>query len=178
MRRVVLTIGIIVIVVVVAGLTVIYGGMYNVAATEEHNAITLWMLETLTDNSIYSRSSEVEVADNLDDSTMIQQGFEHFDHMCVQCHGAPGIGPDEFSKGLYPTAPSLKNEVEEWTDQSLFWITKHGIKMTGMPAFGDVVDDGEMWKIVAFVRTLPEVGYYDYLDRRELAEQDGHQHEH
>ncbi len=168
MRRVLLTVGISFVAVIVIGLSIIYGGLYNVAATEEHTAPTLWILETLTDNSIETHAEGVTAPDMLDDSATVQAGFELFDQLCRTCHGAPGIGPDRFAAGLYPAAPSLKNEVEEWSDAELFWITKHGIKMTGMPAFGDVVNDDDVWKIVAFVRTLPGVGYYDYLDRRDV----------
>jgi len=178
MRRVLLTIGLIAVICVVSLLSIIYGGMYDIAATSKHNAVTLWAINTLTDNSIRSNAADINVPPNLDDSAKVADGFEHYDEMCVTCHGAPGIGPDEFAAGLYPKAPSLIEPVEEWNDAELFWITKHGIKMTGMPAIGDVHSDTDIWNIVAFLKKMPELGYYGYLDLRKAAESAGHSHEH
>jgi hypothetical protein len=38
-----------------------------------------------------------------------------------------------------------------------FWVIKHGIKMSAMPAWGKSLDDARVWDIVAFVRKMPEV---------------------
>ena len=38
-----------------------------------------------------------------------------------------------------------------------FWIIKHGIKMSAMPAWGKTLDDAAIWDLVAFVRKLPEM---------------------
>lgn len=166
MTKVIITAVVVLALVFLIGLLVIYSGWYNVAATSEHNSATLWILETTTDRSIESHAGDIEVPP-LSDSAMVARGFDHFDAMCVQCHGAPGIGRDEFAEGLYPLAPTLSAEVEEWSPAELFWITKHGIKMTGMPAFGETHSDDAIWDIVAFLQVLSELGYYDYLEMRD-----------
>jgi mono/diheme cytochrome c family protein len=160
-------IAIVIIVVLAVGLFIIYinSGMYNIAATSEHTGLTLSIINTTVDNSIRKHADGIEVPD-LTDSAMIMEGFNHFDEMCVTCHGAPGISKDEFAVGLYPEAPSLLEEVEDWSPAELFWITKHGIKMTGMPATGDVHGDEEIWNIVAFMVKLPDVTRADYIKMR------------
>ena len=62
----------------------------------------------------------------------------------------------EISRGLYPRAPELRRETD-LTPAELFWIIKHGVKMTGMPAWGVTHDDQLLWDVVAFVRKLPEL---------------------
>lgn len=52
------------------------------------------------------------------------------------CHGAPGVEPSEAGKGLQPDLPDLAEAVKEWAPAKLFWIVKHGVKMTGTPGFG------------------------------------------
>lgn len=180
MARIVVTVVAVVVIAAAVGLFFMYSGIYNISAMEEHNSLTLWAVETMKDNSIERHAGEID-APALADSAMIAEGFDHFDHSCVECHGAPGIGRDEFANGLYPEAPSLSDEIHEWDAAELFWITKHGIKMTGMPAFGDTHNDEEIWKMVAFLQTLPDLGYYEYLDMRKTGEkkmEDSHDHEH
>jgi mono/diheme cytochrome c family protein len=86
---------------------------------------------------------------------MINTGFAHYKEMCVTCHGAPGVQPDETGKGLYPKPPDLAKSIKGWTPAQLFWITKNGIKMTGMPSFGKTHNDEKIWAIVAFIEKLP-----------------------
>lgn len=184
MKGIILTVLVLIVLGVVAGLLFIYSGVYNIAASEDHNALEKWVLETTMERSIESHAEGIEAPD-LSDSAMLVRGFDHFDAMCVQCHGAPGIGRAEFAEGLNPAPPSLVEAGEEWTASELFWITKHGIKATGMPAFGGSHDDEDIWAMVAFMQTLPDIGYYGYLDLREArsasgsGDEDGHEnHEH
>ena len=65
-------------------------------------------------------------------------------------------------KGLNPQAPNLTDAVKAWTPRQLFWIIKHGVKMTGMPSFGATHDDDDVWSIVAFVEKLPEMSAEQY----------------
>jgi Cytochrome C oxidase, cbb3-type, subunit III len=62
----------------------------------------------------------------------------------------------EISQGLYPRAPELRHGTD-LTPAEQFWIVKHGVKMTGMPAWGITHDDELLWDVVAFVRKLPEL---------------------
>jgi mono/diheme cytochrome c family protein len=76
---------------------------------------------------------------------------------CVYCHGAPGKDPGDIGKGLNPEPPYLADTVSRWSSAELFWIIKHGIKMTGMASYGAVHNDGEIWNLVAFVQRLPKM---------------------
>jgi len=87
-----------------------------------------------------------------DDSTAIATGLDHYRENCVMCHGAPGVAGTELSKGINPPAPSLGKEGDDTPDGELFWVIKHGIRMTAMPAFGPPHTDEEIWKLVAFIR--------------------------
>jgi mono/diheme cytochrome c family protein len=87
---------------------------------------------------------------------VLRGGLAHYKHMCVQCHGAPGVDASEAGEGLNPPAPDLTlGRVQKRTDGELFWLVQNGVRMTGMPAFGATHKDEEIWKIVAFLRHLP-----------------------
>lgn len=139
----------------------IYSGWYNVSANEQENGIMKWILNTTKDRSIEFRSKDITVSD-LNDSSMLKEGFEHYNEMCVSCHGAPGLEETEVSVGLNPTAPYLVKVAKEIDPKELFWITKNGIKMTGMPAWGKTHSDEKIWAIVAFVKKLPNMTAEEY----------------
>ncbi len=141
-------------VVALAGVGYMYSGLYNVAATAPHNALSRWLLQTTQKNSVKAHAEKVGPPPQLTEK-QLGHGVEHFANTCVQCHGAPGVERGELGKGMTPTPPDLSKAVAEWSDQELYWIVKHGIKFAGMPAFGPTHADEELWALVAFLKQLP-----------------------
>lgn len=140
-------------------LVFIYSGLYDVAASTPDAGVVGWALGTIQSRSVHRRAEEVQVPP-LDDPAMVRRGFALYHQLCVTCHGAPGVALSEIGQGLNPEPPELAGEAEE--PGELFWVTKHGIKMTGMPAFGVTHDDEEIWAIVAFLRKMPDMSPEDY----------------
>src|SRR5690606_23018311 len=85
----------------------------------------------------------------------------HYSVACTPCHGAPGVDAAPWLV-LNPPAEPLVDTADRWTDSELYWIVKHGIKMTGMPALGPTHGDDDLWAIAAFVRQLPEMSAETY----------------
>jgi mono/diheme cytochrome c family protein len=111
------------------------------------------------------------------DPAAIAVGMDHYRENCLVCHGAPGIPATEIAKGLNPPSPSLGSEESDTPDGELFWITKHGIRLTAMPAFGPTHTDEEIWKIVAFVRHLPDLTPEEKSYLLEATEDEQHHHQ-
>jgi mono/diheme cytochrome c family protein/cytochrome c2 len=137
-------------------LVVIYSGAYNVAATDQHGALTAWALHTTALHSIDARAADINVPD-LSNQTRIGEGFQLFRDHCVQCHGAPGEPPADFAKGLLPSAPRLEQIGREWNSRTIYWTVAHGIKMTAMPAWEFRLTPDDIWDIVVFVKVLPSL---------------------
>jgi hypothetical protein len=98
--------------------------------------------------------------------------------MCVACHGAPGKERDEVGRGLMPQPPALAKTAPTWSNGELFWILKHGVKMTGMPAFGPTHSDERLWSMVAFLRRLPNLTPEQYYQLEQTVASTGeHSHE-
>ena len=76
--------------------------------------------------------------------------------MCTGCHLAPGVGDNEMRQGLYPKPPNLTERRNRSPAQS-FWIIKHGLKMSGMPAWGVTHDDESIWGLVAVHPATPDL---------------------
>lgn len=160
-------------VLVVGAVVLISSGAYNVAATTPHTRLTEWLLNTTQKRSVASRADEIPHPPTVD-SAMVREGLEEYREMCVTCHGAPGVERGTLGKGINPKPPDLAKEAGEWSDRELFWITKHGIKLAGMPAFGVTHSDEELWAIVAFLRRLETMSAEEY--RRLASEPATHAH--
>ena len=151
----------------------VFSGLANVAASNPENALVEWVLSTTMKRSVSARARNIDAPD-LTDEGRIREGLSQYAGMCVDCHGAPGVEPSGFIRGLNPPAPILVEEVHEWDAAELFWITKHGVKMTGMPAFGHAHSDEEIWAMVAFLQHMPTLSPQEYLI--ELQEAGPHVH--
>lgn len=146
---------------VVAGLAWIWSGTYDIAADAPHWRGTAEVLEQLRERSIGAHAPPLSSVPNLDDAALIAKGAAHYAEMCTGCHLAPGMADTELRQGLYPVAPKLA-EIPPRSPAQQFWIIKHGVKLTAMPAWGLTHDDGIVWAIVAFVQKLPKMTPEEY----------------
>lgn len=145
----------------------IHWGLYNVAADVPHNQSVYSLLATVRDRSIAVRAADIDVPADLSEPGRIASGAGQYVEMCSPCHLAPGMKRTEISRGLYPRAPELRRGSRA-TPAEDFWVVKHGIKATGMPAWGVTHSDKLLWDMVAFLRKLPELtpGQYQALVKR------------
>jgi mono/diheme cytochrome c family protein len=87
------------------------------------------------------------------DDTLIA-GSEIYSEMCARCHGLPGKNPSVLGASFYPPTPQFSTHSSEYTDSELFWIVKHGIRNTGMPAWGRLLSDEDIWRVASVVKRL------------------------
>lgn len=144
-----------------ASSVLIYAGIYNIAADAPHTQALYWLLKTLRERSIAVRAADIRVPADLMDPGRIAAGAAQYSEMCSGCHLAPGMKRTEISQGLYPRAPELRRG-SRLTSSEQFWVVKHGVKMTGMPAWGITHDDELLWDVVAFLKTLPDLTAEEY----------------
>jgi mono/diheme cytochrome c family protein len=158
-------------VLLVAGF--IWSGAYNIAADDEHTRPVYTVLQTMRSRSIAARARAIHPPPELNDRAMIKQGAGNYAAMCSGCHLAPGMAETELSQGLYPAPPALA-KVPAGEPSHQFWVIKHGIKASGMPAWGRSMDDKYIWAMVAFLQQLPELSPARY--QALVATSGGHSH--
>ena len=139
----------------------IYSGAYNVGADDHHTRPVLAMMETLRQRSIHARSKDISVP-NLGDEKLILKGAGQYAAMCTDCHLKPGMSDSEIRPGLYPQPPNLSQVRID--PQDAFWVIKHGLKMSAMPAWGMSHDDATIWSMVAFLQKLPDLTPAQYKE--------------
>ena len=168
---------IIVLVVLALGATIFaWSGLYNIGADDPHWAPTTAAIEMLRHRSIDIRVKDIRVP-NLEDPRRIELGAVNYSGMCTGCHLSPGVEDTEIRPGLYPMPPNLTQEVA-LDPKHDFWIIKHGIKMTAMPAWGKTHTDEQIWNMVAFLQKFPRMTLeqYEKLGGKPPAEDDDHMH--
>jgi mono/diheme cytochrome c family protein len=151
-----------------------YAGRYNVAADEPHWDVTTRALVAIRERSIAVRAADL-TAPNLADPARIALGAEHYVAMCAGCHLAPRMSDNEMRQGLYPKPPNLSERRDRSPAES-FWIIKHGLKMSGMPAWGVTHDDESVWGLVAFLQQLPFLDAAGYAALTEELHDADHEH--
>lgn len=175
-RTAIVTIAALILAVATIAAMAVTAGLYDVAADAPHSALMRNIIVYARERSIESRAGSLQVPP-LTDPKMIADGASDYDEMCTNCHLAPGMADNEMRPGLNPAPPLLfKAPKDEPAEQ--FWVIKHGIKMTAMPAWGVTHSDSEIWNIVAFLQKLPTLSPAQYRTLTQAAaghhKQDGH----
>lgn len=164
MKSWILHIGIFLAVAAVGGALVMGTGVVPIKASSGHWPVTKWLLSFSMSRSVSTHSAGIEPPPGLDDPALVMKGGGHFETGCAPCHGSPVGRPPRIPQHLTPTPPSLAAQVPQWDAEELFYITKHGVKFTGMPAFPTQQRDDEVWAVVAFLQTLPELDAAAYRE--------------
>ena len=138
----------------------IESGSYNIGADDHHTKLTLAVIEQLRERSIAARDGGVPAQPALHFETL-KAGAVHYATLCAGCHLAPGVTKSDIRPGLYPHPPNLAQE-DVQNPQRAFWIIKHGIKMSGMSAWGKTHSDDEIWNMVALLQKLPKLTPGEY----------------
>lgn len=160
------------VVVVLGAFGVIWFGLYNVAADDPHWDSTYRVLDLARTRSIAVRAAGIQVPD-LTDPELIRQGAGNYNSMCTGCHLAPGAADTELSIGMYPKPPGWQ-QLGQTQPREAFWVMKHGVKMSGMPAWGASMDDRYLWGMVALLQQFPRMTQADY--EALVAASPGHSH--
>jgi mono/diheme cytochrome c family protein len=137
-------------------------GFFDVAASKPHTRIVAWVTHETMLHSVRRRAARIK-APAAFRAEQVASGFCLYDRHCVACHGAPAVGRQPWANGLLPGPPYLIDAPRQWSPAELFWITRHGIKMTGMPAWGETLSDPQVWNVVAFVEAMPRMPPQTYL---------------
>lgn len=171
------TIGIFVILLLIVGFLVAASGIIPIKASSGHWAITQWFLHFAMKRSVATYSLGIEVPE-LTRKSLVLRGAGHYETGCRLCHGSPRRhnlritqqsvshqpppALPRITQQMTPHPPYLPPVIPEWSSAELFYIVKHGVKFTGMPAWPAPQRDDEVWAMVAFLRVLPRLDAEEY----------------
>jgi cytochrome c553 len=140
----------------VAAFLVAASGIVPIGASSGHSALTFWVLEFGKRRSIATHTIGLDLPP-LEEPWLVLKGAGHYHDGCRPCHGAPGLRTPRIAAAMTPQPPDLLGRIELYDPDELFYIVKHGIKFTGMPAWPAQERDDEVAAMVAFLRELPQL---------------------
>lgn len=142
----------------VAGYVVLEAGWYSVAATRQHFQPVHTLLEKGMHESVRFHARDVATPPAGSEAAQREQlrrGAGLYRRHCEQCHGGPGVAQHDIGRSMQPLPGPLVDAARRWKPRELYWVTRHGIKMSGMPAWEYRLADEDLWAIVAFLGRLP-----------------------
>lgn len=143
------------------GFLVAASGIIPIKASSGHWAITAWLLDFAKIRSVTTHTLGLKPP-ALDEPGLVLKGAGHYETGCFPCHGSPAVRQPRIARAMTPPPPYLPPEISSWDAEELFYIVKHGIKFTGMPAWPAQQRDDEVWAMVAFLRQLPNLNAETY----------------
>ena len=150
-------------VVAFGGFLFVASGIMPIKASSGHWAITAWFLNFAMRRSVITHSLGMKTP-ALNDAALVAQGAGHYEFGCLPCHGGPDLPQPVVAQHMTPHPPYLPPEISKWEADELFYIVKHGVKFTGMPAWPAQQRDDEVWAVVAFLLKLPGLTAQQYQE--------------
>ncbi len=139
-----------------AGWIVLKSGWYHIGATNQHWQPIHTILEQGMHESVRYHARDV-VVPRLGEAAQLRRGAGLYKENCARCHGGPGTAQEDFGKSMQPVPGPLVDAWQHWKPAELYWITRNGIKMSGMPAWEYHLSEPDLWAVVAFMQELPRL---------------------
>lgn len=137
-------------------------GFYNVAASHPHTKFTTWITHETMIHSVRRHAKGI-TPPAWTSAAQLAAGFCAYETHCAACHGAAAVARQRWVSGLEPQPPYLLDATQHFTPSQLFWIAKHGIKMTGMPSWRESMSDRDIWNVVAWLEASTRLPPQTYV---------------
>jgi len=143
-----------VVVLFVLAFVMVRFGFVPANADTKPSSLERWAAHTSLDATIRREASMAPNPLPLNDSNLIA-GIKLYGTNCLVCHGAADGKPSNIAHGLYQHAPQLGHHgVEDDPEGETYWKIAHGIRLTGMPAFDNALDDKQIWQLTMFLKHM------------------------
>jgi mono/diheme cytochrome c family protein len=139
-----------------AALVVTRLGLMPVSADGAHSRLEARIMPAVLHASIVRHASGETNPVSLNEENL-KAGADTYKAMCARCHSTPEGKASIYGQSFYPPAPQLPKGMAQYTDAQLFWVIKHGIRNTGMPAWNSLLADEEIWQIVSLLKNSKDL---------------------
>ncbi len=147
-------------------------GGFNTAASSPHSAVVAWAVHMTMKHSVKSRAPEIAPPAVVSTATLQSGAAEYREH-CLECHGGPGVARAQWVSAMLPTPPYLLDAGKRWSRGELFEVINHGVKMTAMPAWGEVMPRDKVEDVTTFVEYLPTFKPAQFAQMMQTARESG-----
>lgn len=144
---------------------------HGFSARDQPTAIESFIARRMRELAIPRNARELQNPIRLANADVLANARAHFADHCAICHANDGSGETPMGRNLYPKVPDMRQAgTQSLSDGELFYIIHNGIRLTGMPAWGgeDPNQDQDSWKLVHFIRRLPQLTSADLAEMKTL----------
>lgn len=156
MRKALLGAILMLVILLLSALAVMRLGLMPVNADGTHSSLEARIMPSVLHAAIVRHASADMNPLEVNEENL-RAGVSTYKAMCARCHSTPGDNPSAYGQSFYPPAPQLPGGMPNYTDAQLFWTIKHGIRNTGMPAWGSMLSDEEIWQIVSLLKNSQDL---------------------
>jgi mono/diheme cytochrome c family protein len=143
-------------VLIVGGYFYLTGGHVNIAADQRPGFFERRLAMRAMDAAVERRAPDLKNPVPPTEENLVSGAKLYMDH-CAGCHGVPSNPASEFSRSFNPPVPNFFKRAPDMPDHQNFYITQHGIRWTGMPAWSGILTDDQIWKIVTFMSQIEKL---------------------
>jgi mono/diheme cytochrome c family protein len=144
------------VILMLSALAVMQLGLMPVNADGTHSSLEARVMPMVLHTSIVRHAPANTNPVSVNEENL-KAGASTYKEMCARCHSTPGDSPSGYGQSFYPPAPPLPGGMPAYTDAQLFWTIKHGIRNTGMPAWGSMLSDEEIWQLVNLLKNSQDL---------------------
>jgi cytochrome c553 len=137
-------------------------GGVDVSADKPDGWVTRHLLHYVFKRSEAARGHELTVPDDFAAPSRVRLAAQHFEMVCANCHGRPGMGQSVTALSMSPRPQYLPKVIDQFSDRELHQIVEHGVKFSAMPSWPTAARSDEVWSMVAFLRQLPRMNAQSY----------------
>lgn len=146
-----------ILIALIAGYLLLQSGFIPANADASPGGFELWAAGTSLDATLRNQAPKLPNPVALTEANLIQ-GISLYGQHCAVCHGTASGAASPIAKGLYPAPPQLADEgVEDDPEGISYWKIKHGIRLTGMPAWGRTMNDRQLWTLALFLKHMDKL---------------------
>jgi mono/diheme cytochrome c family protein len=145
-----------VLIIVIGGYIMLRFGMVNIAADQTPTRLERRLAGTALDASVEKRAADLKNPLEANDANLLE-GMHIYVQNCAECHGDPKEQESKFGEAFNPRVPQFMTNVPDMPDNENFYITKHGIRLSGMPAWGKLFNDDQLWKVTTFLSHMEKL---------------------
>lgn len=156
MRKTIVVIVLTLVVFGLGGISAALLGLFNTDADRAPSRAESWLAMRALDASVERRAPRDTNPVPVNDATLIE-GMKLYVMACAECHGNLDKKPSAFGVELYPRAPQLILHPMDDPEWQIFFVVKHGVRNTGMPAWKNLMSDTDIWKMTAFLSRIEKL---------------------
>ena len=131
-------------------------GYLNFAADQAPSAFEKHVAMEAVDASTERHAPETKNPIPANEQNLVEGAKLYVNH-CAGCHGIPSNADSQFGHSFYPSVPQFFTDTPDMPENQNFYITKHGIRYTGMPAWGKTLNDTQIWTVMAFLSNIEKL---------------------